>query len=66
MHKTIDSNKGNGCQICSLKIDFVAVVMNDIKKMNIVFFLYPPILKWNVVKVVILLLLTPFKKQYVS
>lgn len=34
MHKTVDINKENGCQICSLKID-LAVGMNDVKKKKI-------------------------------
>lgn len=66
MHKTVDSNKGKGCQICSLKIDLQVVVMNDVKKISIGFSCVPPILKWNVVKVIFLPWLAPFKKKCLS
>lgn len=41
IHETVDSNKGNNCQICSLKIDLLSVFMNDAKKMNTEFSCVP-------------------------
>lgn len=66
MHKTVDSNKGNGCQICSWKTDLLAAAMNNVKKMNIVFSCVDPMLKWNVVRVIILPLIASFEKQCLS